>query len=360
MSKAAAPGSLFQPYALGSLQLANRVVMAPMTRSRAIGNVASELIAEYYAERASAGLIVAEGTAPSPNALGYARIPGVFSSAQVEGWRKVSDAVHARGGKIFVQLMHTGRISHPLNLPSGGRVLAPSAVRAEQKMHTDQEGSVDLPEPTAMTLSDIEQAKREFAEAAKNAIDAGLDGVELHGANGYLLEQFVSPHTNRRDDAYGGSIENRNRFALEVAGAVARAAGPERLGFRVSPHNVVNDMRVFEEAHDQYVALAKGLSELGLAYLHIVRTPDPGAIPTARALREAFKATLILNSGFDRESAEVALVEGAADLIAFGRPFLANPDLVRRLETRSELAAPDFSKLFTPGPEGYLGYAALA
>jgi len=351
---------LFQPYAMGNIHMKNHVVMAPMTRSRALGNVPNDLMAQYYGERASAGLIVTEGTAPTPDALGYARIPGIFSAAQVEGWKKVSHAVHAGNGRIFMQLMHTGRIGHPLNQPQGARLLAPSAVRAVAQMHTDQEGSLDMPEPSPMTASDIESVRAGFVTAAKNAVEAGLDGIELHGANGYLLEQFLSPHTNRRTDGYGGSPDARNRFLIEVAREVRDAIGAGKVGVRISPHNTFNDMVAFDDSHNQYVALGRALSDLGIAYLHVVRTPDARAAETIAALRTAFKSTLILNAGFELESAEAALEAGDADLVAFGRPFLANPDLVARLEKRAPLNPPDFTKLYTPGPEGYVGYPNLS
>src|ERR1700744_518076 len=206
---------LYSPAKIGAIELKNHIVMSPMTRSRAIGNIPNELMAEYYGQRAGAGLIVTEGTSPSPNGLGYARIPGIFSDAQVQGWKKVTKAVHDKGSKIFVQLMHTGRISHPLNLPEGAQVLAPSAVKPAGQMWTDTQQMQDHPEPKAMTTEELEQAKAEFAQAAKNAVEAGFDGIELHSANGYLLEQFLSPISNVRTDEYGGSIENRTRFVIE-------------------------------------------------------------------------------------------------------------------------------------------------
>jgi N-ethylmaleimide reductase len=232
---------LFSPFELGSIQLANRVVMAPMTRSRALGNLPNDLMADYYRQRATAGLIITEGTAPSPNGLGYPRIPGLFSAEQVEGWRKVTEAVHGAGGKIVAQLMHVGRVAHPLNLPEGGEIIAPSAIAAAGEMYTDQEAMQPHPTPREMTEVDIAAAREEFVQAARNAIEAGFDGVELHGANGYLLEQFLSPHTNRRTDAYGGSVAKRGRFVAEAAEAVAAAIGAEKVGLRLSPHSLFND-----------------------------------------------------------------------------------------------------------------------
>ncbi|NNM04337.1 MAG: alkene reductase, partial [Gemmatimonadetes bacterium] len=235
---------LFQNFTLGSYTLRNRAVMAPMTRSRATGNVPNELMAEYYAQRAEAGLIITEGTSPSPNGLGYPRIPGIFSQEQVDGWSKVTQAVHDVGGRIFVQLMHTGRVSHPENLPEGARVLAPSDVSLEETlMWVDARGkAVKMPGPEAMTDDEVRSTVEEYVQAARNALEAGFDGIELHGANGYLLEQFIHPHTNRRGDAWGGSVENRCRFVLEVARGCAEAIGGERVGIRISPYGVFNEM----------------------------------------------------------------------------------------------------------------------
>ena len=233
---------LFSKTTLGPLALQNRLVMAPMTRNRATGNVPNDLMAQYYAQRASAGLIITEGTSPSPNGLGYPRIPGIFSAAQIAGWKRVTEAVHAQGAKMFMQLMHCGRIAHPLNLPAGARVLAPSAVAAAGEMYTDAEGMKPNAMPQAMTEADIKTAIEEYAQAAKNAVAAGFDGIELHGANGYLLEQFIRPNSNQRTDRYGGSIENRARFVLEVADAAIKAIGKDKVGIRLSPFGVFNDM----------------------------------------------------------------------------------------------------------------------
>jgi N-ethylmaleimide reductase len=348
---------LFDLYRLGPLQLANRVVMAPMTRSRAIGAVPNELMREYYVQRASAGLIVSEGIAPSPNALGYARIPGLYSPEQIAAFRRVTDGVHAAGGRIFAQLMHVGRIAHAANQPAGARVLAPSAVKADGQMYTDSAGPQPYPAPEAMSSSDIAATRGEIVQAARNAIEAGFDGIELHGANGYLLEQFLHPHTNRRDDAYGGSVERRALFVAEVAQASAQAIGAERVGIRLSPYSTFNDMPAHAEVEEQYATLARHLR--GLLYVHLVMNPDPGFDDAARRIRDAFAGPLILNGGFDRVRAESMLASGRADLIAFGRPFIANPDLVRRLELNEPLATPDYNTFYTPGPAGYTDYPAL-
>jgi N-ethylmaleimide reductase len=353
--------SLFAPTKLGSLPLRNRIVMAPMTRSRAIdANTPNDLMAEYYGQRAGAGLIITEGTSPSPNGTGYPRIPGIWSQAQVAGWRKTTDAVHAQGGRIFVQLMHTGRVGHPLNLPAGAELLAPSAVAAEGEVYTDAEGLQPHPVPRAMTDAEVRATVEEFVHAARNAIAAGFDGVELHAANGYLIEQFLSPQTNRRNDAWGGSIENRQRFALDVANAVAAAIGGERVGIRLSPFGVNAGMKPYPEIEETYTTLVPRLAAMGLQYVHIVDHSAMGAPPVPEelklALRRAWPRTFILAGGFDCATAEAALNEGRGDLIAFGRPFLANPDLVTRLERGLPLNAPDFATFYTPGPKGYTDY----
>lgn len=348
---------LYSPMRLGRLELSNRIVMAPMTRSRAIGGVPNSLMRDYYGQRASAGLIVTEGTAPSPNALGYARIPGLFSAAQVEGWRAVTERVHAAGGHIFAQIMHTGRIGHLRNLPPGARIIAPSAVGAAGTMYTDEAGPQPMPVPGAMTDAEIRDTRDEFVKAATNAVTAGFDGIELHGANGYLLEQFLHPHTNRREGAYGGSIENRARFVLEVAEACAAAVGPDRVAIRLSPFNTFNDLPVHGEIEAQYTTLARGLR--GLLYVHLLRNPNDGFAKALAAIRDAFGGPIMLNGGFDGERAEAALAAGQADLVSFGRPFIANPDLVTRMKTSAPLAAPDPSTFYTPGERGYVDYPSL-
>jgi N-ethylmaleimide reductase len=356
--------SLFSKATLGPLTLQNRVVMTPLTRSRAIGNIPNDLMAEYYGQRAALGLIITEGTSPSPNGLGYARIPGIFSAEQVAGWRKVTDAVHAKGAKIFVQLMHTGRIGHSLNLPEGAKVVAPSAVAAAGQMYTDAEGMKDHPVPHAMTEADLKIALDEHVTAAKNAVAAGFDGIELHGANGYLLEQFIRPNSNIRTDKYGGSIENRARFVLEVAAATIAAIGKDKVGIRLSPYGVASDMPIYPEMEADYTYLAGKLNELGLVYVHLADHSPMGApeVPASikATFRKLFKNTLILSGGYDARRAEADIADGKADLIAFGRPALANPDLVERLKTGAALNAPDMATFYTPGPKGYTDYPALA
>ncbi|NHF57816.1 alkene reductase [Flavobacteriaceae bacterium TP-CH-4] len=351
---------LFEKYSLGSITLQNRMVMAPMTRSRAINNIPNELMATYYAQRAGAGLIITEGTSPSPNGLGYARIPGVYNDLQVEGWKKVTSAVHDKGGKIFLQIMHTGRVSHPDNMPQGSTVLAPSAVILEDQMYTDQHGMQPYPEPKAMDGKDIAMAIEEYVQAARNAIKAGFDGVEIHAANGYLIDQFLNPITNKRTDEYGGSIENRNRFAIEVATGIAQAIGADKTGIRISPYGAFNGLGEFEGVNDSFISLATALDDLGLVYLHLVDHSSMGApeVPDSikNGLRKAFSRTFILSGGYDQERAEQDLSAGKGDLVAFGRPFIANPDLPERLKEDLPLQEPNQDTFYTADAEGYTDY----
>ena len=337
--------------------------MAPMTRSRAIGNIPNQLIAEYYKQRSGAGLIITEGTSPSPNGLGYARIPGIFSKEQIEGWKLVTDAVHSTGSKIFIQFMHTGRVSHALNLPEGAKVLAPSAVKLDGQTYTDAGGMVDNPVPEAMTAEDLQSTKAEFLQAAINAIESGFDGVELHGANGYLLEQFISPITNVRTDEYGGSIENRCRFILEVAEGVVKAIGKERTAIRFSPYGVNAGMSPYPEIEETYLYLAEKMNSLGIVYIHLVDHSSMGApeVPhrMKQIIRDCFRNTLILSGGYGVESAEEDLESGFADLVAYGKPFINNPDLVERMKNSWPLATQmDFNTFYTPGEKGYTDYPA--
>lgn len=360
---------LFNPHSLCSISLQNRVVMAPMTRSRATGNIPNSLMAEYYGQRSSAGLIITEGTSPSPNGLGYARIPGIFSPEQREGWRLVTDAVHAGGGRIFIQLMHAGRVGSRLNLPPGAELLAPSAVAMSGQIWTDSQGEQSYDLPRAMNAADITAAIDEYAAAAAIAVDAGFDGVEIHGANGYLITQFLDPASNQREDEFGGDAIHRNRFALEVTQAVINAIGAERTGIRLSPYGVFNDMSgAYEGIVNQYTKLAGDLGQFGLAYLHLVDhsamgapKPDPATVQVmCTAFRSAGGRAIILSGGYDRDRAEADIDSGAADLIAFGRPFIANPDLVARFRGALPLAEPVQATFYTPGPEGYTDYPAFS
>jgi N-ethylmaleimide reductase len=352
---------LFTSIRAGSLELKNRIVMAPMTRCRAIRNIPNDLMASYYQQRATAGLIITEGTSPSPNGLGYARIPGIFSEAQILGWKKTTSAVHKSGGKIVVQLMHTGRISHILNMVHGAQIIAPSAIKAAGQMWTDAKGMQDYPTPKAMTTEDIVLTQAEYVKAAKNAIEAGFDGVELHGANGYLLEEFLSPVTNMRIDKYNGSIENRCRFVIEVVKGVASAIGKGKTGIRLSPYGVASDMPNYPEIDATYDYLSKELNKLDIAYIHLVDHSAMGAptvpIEMKKLIRKNFNNTLIICGGYDKDSAEADLDSGLCDLVGFGRPFINNPDLVERLEHNHELSQNLKTELFyTDDEHGYTDY----
>ena len=354
---------LFTEYKLGNLSLQNRIVMAPMTRSRAIDNLPNDIMAEYYAQRSKAGLIITEGVAPSANGLGYARIPGVFNSEQVEAWKKITTAVHKKGAKIFIQLMHTGRVSHPDNMPEGTEIVAPSAVTLSGEMYTDSKGPQAYPKPKEMTKADIEQAISEFVIASENAIEAGFDGVEIHAANGYLLEQFINTASNKRTDEYGGSIENRSRFVIEVSKAIVNAIGAEKTGIRVSPYGVFNDMAVYDELDATYEYLIKELNKLNLTYIHVVDHSSMGSPNVPQEIKDKirtlFSGTYILSGGYDLERANKDVDEDKGDLVAFGRPFISNPDLVVRLQKQAELNQPDFSTFYTPGEKGYIDYSVL-
>ena len=357
------PTRLFRPFRLGPLSLANRFVMAPMTRGRNDARgVPQPMAARHYADRASAGLIVTEATAISPTAVGWLGAPGIWSDEQIAGWRPVTSAVHARGGKVFVQLWHMGRVSHP-DFLGGALPVGPSAIAAQGETHTAG-GKKPYVTPRALDLAEIPRIVQEYAAATARARAAGFDGVELHAANGYLIDQFLRDRTNQRTDRYGGSVANRARFLLEVAEACAGAWSADRVGVRLSPSGAYNDMadsnpvRTFEHA-------ARSLGRLGLAYLHVT---EPGKghpmhvdlPPQAGPMRRAFGGPFVLNHGGDAAAGEQALAEGRADLIAFGTAFLANPDFVRRTRLGQPLNAPDWATLYTPGEKGYNDYPTLA
>jgi len=356
---------IFSKYNLGTIELKNRIVMAPMTRSRAIGNVPNSLMATYYGQRAGAGLNVTEGTSPSPNGLGYSRIPGLFNDAHVEGWKKVTTEVHAKNGHIFVQLMHTGRISHPLNLPEGAVVLAPSAIKPAGQMWTDSLQLQDFPEPKAMTPDEIVFTLNEFEHAAQLAMEAGFDGVELHGANGYLLEQFLSPRSNQRTDEYGGSIINRCRFVLEVVDRVSNAIGKNKTAIRLSPFGVASDMPHYPEIEETYTYLAEQLNIRDIAYIHLVDHSAMGAPAVPFSIKETihrkFKNTMILTGGYNLESASKDINSGFTDLVGFGRQFINNPDLIDRLKNDLPLSATlDVTTFYSPGEKGYIDYPVFS
>ncbi|MGW7458371.1 alkene reductase [Streptomyces sp. NPDC054797] len=352
----------FTSYDLSGTRLANRIVMAPMTRSRAYGPGQSptELMATYYGQRAGAGLIVTEGTQPSAVGQGYPNTPGIHSAEQIEAWKKVTGAVHERDGVIFLQLMHTGRVGHPSLM--GLTPVGPSAVKAAGQVYTN-EGPQDFVTPHALTEAEIAQTIAGYATAARNAVAAGFDGVELHGANGYLIHQFLAPNSNTRTDGWGGSPERRIRFAVETAKAVAEAIGPERVGFRMSPGNPFNDIAEADQDDVEltYSALVDALAPLNLAYLH--QMESPGARGLTVRLRRQWPGTFILNPFTGTEPTgpdELDLIEdGTADLIAYGALFLANPDLPERLERGGPFNTPDRATTYGGDERGYTDYPAL-
>ena len=349
---------LFEPTTAGPLSLRNRIAMAPMTRSRAIDNIPNALMREYYGQRNSAGLVISEGTSPSPEGLGYARIPGLFTQVQADGWREIADAVHAGGAKLVIQLMHGGRIGHALNLPAGAQLIAPSAVAAEGLMWTDSEGMQPNGPPKAMDASDLARVRSDYVRAAQMAIAAGADGVELHAANGYLLAQFLNPRSNVRHDQYGGTPDKRRRLLLEVVDAVSAAIGAERVGVRLSPFNAFNDLEVgFSGELAEVLGTVTELAARRIGYLNLIATADAPATLVDQ-VRAAFPGTLVLAGDYDRARAEAALAAGRADVIAFGRPFIGNPDLPARLRQNQPLAGFDSDKLYTAGAAGYSDYPA--
>ncbi len=355
---------LLNSFNLKGLKLNNRVIMAPLTRARATNNVPNDLMLKYYRQRAQAGLIISEGTAPSPNGLGYARIPGIYTPQQIEGWKKITEAVHREGGKIFLQIMHTGRVSHKDNMEEKAEILAPSAIALEGEMYTDRNGPQPYPVPGEMTIEDIKQAQEEFVKAALNAMEAGFDGVEIHSANGYLADQFLNTATNIRKDEYGGNKENRSRFTLQTLDKVTKAIGSEKVGIRLSPYSAFNGTEIFEGIDEQFLYLTEELNQFEPAYLHLVDNSALGSPDVSKSIfsriREKFNGTLIMNGGFTKEEAEKSISDNKTDLVSFGRPFLANPDLVYRLENDLELNEPDPDTFYTPGEEGYTDYPFFA
>jgi N-ethylmaleimide reductase len=356
------PTKLFEPYKLGPITLPNRLVMAPLTRNRAVeGMVPSPMAVEYYAQRASAGLLITEASQVSQQGQGYQDTPGIYSKEQVAGWRKVTDRVHERGGRIFIQLWHVGRVSHTSLQPNGGAPVAPSAIRAKGKTFVGGTFT-DISEPRQLALAEIPGIIESFKRGAANAVQAGFDGVEIHGANGYLLDQFAKDGSNKRTDAYGGSIENRARLMLEVSKAVAAEAGPNRTGIRISPVTPANDVSdsnpqpLFDHIVDQ-------LNALKLTYIHVIEGATGGPRDIAPfdygSLRKRFKGAYVANNGYDFELANKVLAADAADLIAFGKPFISNPDLVERLKRGAPLNAPDKATFYGGGAKGYIDYPAL-
>jgi len=354
--------SLFAPFDLGAIPLANRIAMAPMTRSRSgAERIPGDLTLRYYVQRASAGVIITEATQVHPTGVGYLGTPGIHSPEQVAAWRRITDAVHAEGGRIILQLWHVGRISHTSLQPDGQAPVAPSAIAAKGETYTMQ-GLQPFSTPRALTVDDIREVVGQFAQGARNALRAGFDGVEIHGANGYLIDQFLRDGSNQRTDAYGGPVENRVRFLLEVTNAVVGVWGAEHVGVRLSPLSSFNDMHDTDPFTTFRVA-AEGLGKFGLAYLHVIEPvasavdgPAPRITPV---LKQAFAGTVMANGGYGRATAEAVIARGEADLVSIGALFTSNPDLVERLESGAELTAPDPSTFYVGGEKGYVDYPAL-
>lgn len=346
---------LFDPVTLGALNLRNRIVMSAMTRSRAgAGDTPTDLHATYYSQRAGAGLIVTEGVQPSPAGKGYCRTPGIYTPAQIEGWRRVADAVHAEGGLVVAQLMHCGRVAAHLNKDDGSEIVAPSAIRGRAQIFTDQHGLVDLDMPRALETDEVLQTINDYRLAAANARQAGLDGVELHCSSGYLPMQFLSSNTNRRTDAYGGSVQNRVRFVIEVLSAMGAEIGFDRVGLRICPGFEYNDIDDADPV-ETYGLLLDQASELGLAYLHLVRRAFP-KVDNFALVKAHWRGALILNNELTPASAREALQSGQAQAVSFGRAFIGNPDFVERVRRDLPLSDYDPAKLYTPGPEGFTDY----
>lgn len=354
---------LFQPLQLGAIALSNRIIMAPLTRGRAgVSRVPNDLMRQYYTQRASAGLIISEATQISEQGSGWTQSPGIHTSAQVDGWKSITEAVHQQGGKIVLQLWHMGRASHPDFQPGGQLPVSASAIRPAGEIHTPN-GKKPHVTPRALRLDEIPGVIDQYVAATRNAKLAGFDGVEIHGANGYLIDQFLRDGSNQRTDAYGGSVENRARFLLEVTDAVVQEWNSERVGVRLSPYNPFNDM-VDSDPIATFTYAAKGLQPFNLAYLHIME-PLPGHFfgvegveRAAPHMQRAFNGPIILNGGYDAPLGAAAIENGEADAIAYGVPFIANPDLVDRFKQGASLNAADPNTFYTHGPEGYIDYPA--
>lgn len=345
--------TLFDPIKLGDIDCANRIFMAPMTRSRAgEGDAPTEMNALYYGQRASSGLIITEGVYPNFDGKGYVRTPGIVTDEQIAGWKRVAEAVHSKGGKIVMQLMHCGRVASHHNKPAGARTLAPSAIQAKGEMFTDAAGVQPHDMPEEMTLHDIHMTLEDYAKATRAAKSVGFDGVELHCTSGYLPAQFLSTGTNKRSDEYGGTVEKRTNFVVQALWAIKTVMGAGRVGIRICPGNPFNDL-TDDNSEETYRALIDKINPFGLAYLHVIRMK---AGVDNIALAKGFDGPVILNDSYDLERGNRALAQGQADAISFGRHYVANPDLVERFRDGAELAKPDYKRLYTPGPKGYVDY----
>lgn len=354
--------NLLSPYHLPSgLELKNRVVMAPMTRCRAINGLPNSMMAKYYSQRSTAGLIITEGTAPIPDGQGYARMPGIYSKSQTEGWALIVSEVHVNGGKVFLQLMDSGRVSHLDNMPEGAIVRSPSGISiTRKKLFVDNKGLLPISPSKSMTTQDVDKAIDGYVTAAKNAVLAGFDGIELHGANGYLIEQFLNPKVNRRGDRYGGSFEKRCQFLLDVLSELGKEISHSKIGVRLSPFSTFNEMPSYPEAQSQYLYLISQLSQFGLAYLHLLDHQHWGVpgMPDhfVNKVRETFSGTLMLCGSYNPQKAERHLANGRCDLVAFGRPFISNPDWVYRIKINAISTIPDVKTFYSSDAQGYTDY----
>ncbi len=349
--------SLFSPTSLGAIELSNRIVMAPMTRSRAsAGDLVTDLHVEYYRQRASAGLIVTEGVQPSIDGKGYCRTPGIYDQQQVKAWREVTEAVHERGASIVCQIMHCGRVGHSDNKDSAARHVAPSAIRCEEQIFTEK-GMQDMDMPEALSIDDIASVIADYRNAARNAIDAGFDGIELHCTSGYLPAQFLSTGTNQRDDQYGGTLENRLRFILQVIEQVIAEIGADRVGIRICPGNPFNGLHD-DNPRETFKALLQAIDSLGLAYVHVIRMPSTG-IDNVALVRDHFTGGVIVNDSYSTEEAAQVIAAQSASAVSFGRFFVSNPDLVDRIRHDAPLAKMNPKTLYTPGAAGYIDYPAM-
>lgn len=347
--------SLFSSLQLGDLELANRVVMAPMTRSRATaGDMPTPVMEAYYQQRASAGLIISEGISPSADGTGYCRTPGLYTAEQTEAWARIVAGVHARGGKIVAQLMHCGRVASRFNKSASARTVAPSAIAAATSLYTDSEGMAPCDDPHALTVDEVGAVIDDYRRAAENAYRAGFDGVELHCTSGYLPAQFLSTGSNQRDDEYGGSVDNRVRFPVQVLRALAEVGGAGRVGFRICPDNPFNDL-ADDNPQETFEVFLQQAAQLDLAYVHAIRFPK-GRVDNLALARAYFGDRLIANESFDQGEAEAAIAAGSVAAVSFGRAFIANPDLVHRMQQGLELAQFNLDTLYTPGEVGYADY----
>ena len=350
---------LFEPFNLSGLELSSRIIMAPLTRRRATKqNTPVPIMAEHYGQRAGAGLIIAEGTSPSPNGVGYCNMPGLFNSEQMEAWKQCTSSVHIKGGKIFLQVMHTGRVGHPNNLPESAKFLGPSAIEQVGEVSTYDFDKQPYPKPEAMTVAEINTAIHEFVTCSKLAIEAGFDGIEIHGAHGYLPNQFINPGSNIRKDDYGGNRMNRLRFLLEVIDACIDAIGAKKVGLRISPFSYADVNEDPNELRETYQELVSQLNKKQLAYLHLSHMGEPlqEKFDLWKCIRKAYNGTLMLCGDFTKETAEKAIQNNEADLIAFGRDFIANPDFVERLKNNWTLAERDRTHWYSIGEKGYTDY----